>query len=250
VATDHPEGQAYASDDVSIVPGMTADPDDEGAAGFDVVRRGYDRTRSTRTWPAQRKPRGGTRGGRAGPGGGAADGEEARALRSELERGRPSGDRVANRVGEILALAEAEAEEVRKDAAARAATATAERDRVVAEARAFADGLLASARRDAAALVHDAQQRVQDAERAHASIVESLALAHEQLDRTLEHLRRSLPSSSTADKQVTGGNRSPGPGGGPVASPHDTTTIELPGRSGSHAAAAERVAPPRRARPT
>jgi cell division septum initiation protein DivIVA len=114
---------------------------------------------------------------------------------------------VASRVGEILALADAEAEAVRADAARRAAEAAVECDRLVSEAKDYAERLVESARRDTAQLLEQAEQRLADAERARAAIVESIALAHAQLTGSATDTGR--PRSRHA-----------------VAS--DTATIELP----------------------
>jgi cell division septum initiation protein DivIVA len=198
--------------DASIVPGLDRrTPAQEAAPRFDVVLRGYERGQVDAYVDdasiALRELRDALARARAEVDAARAD---AQGLRSELERGRPPAERVANRVGEILALAEAEAEQLREETRRRALEVEAEREQLLADARRKAQAMLDTVRRDAQVVSEQTRRQVEAAERRHAEIVASLARAHEQLAETLREARALPPRPVEAQDAET------------------TTMIELP----------------------
>jgi DivIVA domain-containing protein len=212
-------GAQHEGSDASIVPGLDRrTPAQDAAPRFDVVLRGYDRGQVDAyvddASAALRELSDALARARAEADAARAD---AQGMRSELERGRPPAERVANRVGEILALAEAEAEQLREETRRRALEVEAEREQLLGDARRKAQAMLDAVRRDAQVVSEQTRRQVEAAERRHAQIVSSLARAHDQLAETLRQAR--VVPTRPAELQDSDGT---------------TTVIELPvaGRTG------------------
>jgi DivIVA domain-containing protein len=219
----------------SIVPGFS-DPDTEeiqqrraGTGHFDVAIRGYDRGQvdaylaqvswkieelRTELAAAQQHAQAAT--------------QDAQRMRAELERGRPDAEVIGGRIGKMLALAEAEAEQVKAEAARQIEGVNAERTRILEDAQAHAESLVADARRHAGQLTEGARREAaQTTEGARhdlealaarrAAVVADLQRAHQQLGQVIAQAA-GQPGGQDGGLQVVSN------------APQPHSVIELPAR--------------------
>jgi cell division septum initiation protein DivIVA len=153
---------------------------------------------------------------------------DARRLRAELERGRPDAEVIGGRIGKMLALAEAEAEQVKAEAARQIQGVNAERTRILEDAQAHAESLVADARRHAAQLTEgarrDAAQTTEGARQdlealaaRRATVVADLQRAHQQLGQVIAQAA-GQPGGQDGGLQIVNNG------------PQHSSVIELPAR--------------------
>jgi len=170
-----------------LVPGMTPVAEEttsiRPATGrmdqFDVVIRGYDR-RQVDDYLAQL---GGYVAQLRADSDAAAEREATTAneltrVRTELERGRPGFDALGERVTQMLALAEQEAEQMRGAAQADSLEVRAAAERAAAQMR-------SDAKRDSDELAESTRRELAELERRRADLLADLADIRQELDRLL-----------------------------------------------------------------
>lgn len=165
--------------------------------------------------------------------------DEIRRLRAEVDHGRPGAEAIGNRVAQIIALAESEAEQTIAEARRLAAEMTQERDRVVEEARAHADGLVADARRHVVQIAEAARKDLDALGARRTELLGELRRAHHRLGQAINEA--SGPSETTGARETTsptetaGARETTGPTETTDAiQPIDTTS---PAQAGGHASA-------------
>jgi cell division septum initiation protein DivIVA len=200
--------------------------DPAGGTPFRISRRGYDRGQVdrylTEVWDAvqelqtevtasQQQRQAAT--------------DEVQRLRKELELGRPEADVIGNRVGQILAMAEAEADQVREQASAKMARVDQDREALLRDAQQQHDHLLTDARDRAEALVAEARKEsAQVREAAHRN-VEALRAERSaiiaDLNRAKDHVAKAIEQATATPQR----SAQPRPATGTAPAPEATPAV-------------------------